>query len=289
MTTLSALAFRDASLLRPPKPATAQTQTLPAMLKTNRKFTYYGQIVVFNDLKNLSMKSILLSLYFISTFSVFAQENRTMVSFTAGLSYPISKFGSKELDMEGTGLANRGTLGEFTISHQFKNQPWGLLSSFNFSDYAFDNEALEAELDSRTDGDWTVSESNYKITSLNFGLSYNLQLGEKIGLSFRGMTGLATTTFPSLKESWTSQYYTPTSTSISGSKAKSLNVLLGAAFRMKLFRSINWLIDFSFLSNKAKFDVTATEVYDGGSSTDTYEQTVNISRVNICTGIGIRF
>jgi len=30
VTTLSALAFRDAPLLRPPKPATAQTQTLGA-------------------------------------------------------------------------------------------------------------------------------------------------------------------------------------------------------------------------------------------------------------------
>ena len=37
MTTLSALAFRDASLLRPPKPATAQTQTLAA--------TFFGQMI----------------------------------------------------------------------------------------------------------------------------------------------------------------------------------------------------------------------------------------------------
>lgn len=212
-----------------------------------------------------------------------------MVSFTAGLSYPIGKFGSKELDIEETGLANRGTLGEFAISHQFKNQPWGLISSFNFSDYAFDNEALETELDSRTDGDWTVKESNYKITSLNLGLSYNLQLGRKIVLSFRVMTGLATTTFPSLEESWTSQYYTPRSTSIHGSKAKSLNVLFGTGFRIKLFKSINWLVDCSYLGNKAKFDITATGVYDGGSSTDTYKQSVNISRLNVCTGIGVSF
>lgn len=32
VTTLSALAFRDAPLLRPPKPATAQTQTLAAIV-----------------------------------------------------------------------------------------------------------------------------------------------------------------------------------------------------------------------------------------------------------------
>jgi len=43
VTTLSALAFRDAPLLRPPKPATAQTQTLPPIRKQKNQMREFGK------------------------------------------------------------------------------------------------------------------------------------------------------------------------------------------------------------------------------------------------------
>jgi hypothetical protein len=160
------------------------------------------------------MKSIVLLLCSIATFKVFAQGDRTMLSFTTGLSCPIGDFGSKDVYVEENGLANRGTFGEFSISHQFENQPLGIISSFSFSDYEYDSEALEAELEWRSNSDWTVKASNYKIKNLSMGLCYNLQLGQNFRISLKGTTGIATTTYPALNESWSSQYYTSKSTSI---------------------------------------------------------------------------
>jgi hypothetical protein len=236
------------------------------------------------------MKSIVLLLCSIATFKVFAQEDRTMLSFTTGLSYPIGDFGSKDVYVEENGLANRGTFSEFAFLHQFKNQPLGIISSFSFSDYGYDSEASEAKLDTRTTGDWTVKASNYKIINFSMGLCYNLQLSQNFRISLRGTTGIATTTHPTINESWSSRYNTTSkSNSRSADKTKSISVLLGTEFCIKLFKSINWLIDFSYCHNRPRFDVTKVEIYDGGGSTNIYKQTLNISRLNVCTGIGIEF
>ncbi|SFC06092.1 hypothetical protein SAMN05421780_102435 [Flexibacter flexilis DSM 6793] len=236
------------------------------------------------------MKKTLLSIVAVLLLhSSFAQE-KGHFGFSLGVSAPVGKFASKDIEKSYSGFAGIGSFFEISLAHKLGKR-FGIITSLRRQSNTIDTEALSDGMSKLYLKDGynvrdNVTAGNWKLATLMVGGYESFYIPEhKVFIEPRVMIGLAYAVLPEKRENLQSNYGYGW---IQQDRATDFTFayLVGTGFKWIIGKKTYFLTNIDYLSAKAKFTNIVNRTSGGSVEITSYTQ--KMSTVNIGLGIGIK-
>lgn len=198
-----------------------------------------------------------------STNFGFAQS-KSYVGIIFGPSIPIEAYGSKDINTEYAGYADRGSFFNININYKWTDDI-GIVALLNVSSQPFDNKRFVDNVSASTPGIyWEIDANRWRVGGFMLGLyrPFTLKNKNKNYLELRGMIGFLTTTSPELNMYMNdgTSYAIVEQSSVSVS---SFSYLIGTVFNLNLQNNLRLLVNIDILQTTPEFENIEQQFNDG--------------------------
>lgn len=213
-------------------------------------------------------------------------QNRGFLALSAGPSFPMGDFDSKDLKNTESGFAKMGEVIDLSCNYKLGDD-FGVCALYRHQRNPVDESALIKEFNSKySPVTFSVSSDSWLINTFMGGIFVGSQLSEKLRIEIKFLIGYAFAESPQILLRGTGPNGSiPISTN--SAKGEAMSTLFGADFRYDISNKTCLIFGLDYLNSKPDFTDVITTSNNGYFKKDNYSQ--KFQTLNIHVGLGRTF